>query len=185
MYEVCLYFDSVEKLRIVETNIFELCNMLPWTRGGNRIVRKSMLQIPGMKPVGLMHSMRYHTEVPVYSLSMYRVHCERTLRMRIDKPHSDEPCSNRENWDLMNARHVKNFHVELFRIIDQVNTIAAIVSASINTEDRGMKLPYSTDGSICLSPMLPPILRVDCEPTICPYGFFVSIKSESIRKLLA
>lgn len=75
----------------------------------------------------------------------------------------------------MEPWRVRGFHEALFGLIAYVSSCAVLLSSSINTEDRGMALPYAFDGSVCLSPELPTILGVKSRPLKSAYDYFVAI----------
>lgn len=176
MYDVVIYFKPGTDLNEIESAILTHMSIFKWNRGGNHVVQKSIMLIPGTNPVGLMHSMRNQSQSsdhPCYCVSIYEKHCVRALGMPINNS------TNGENWNKIAPQKVRDFHRTIFQLIAHVNQVSPIVSASINTEDNGMIRPYTTDGTICISPNLPQILGIEFEQLEDSHSCFVSVKLDT------
>jgi hypothetical protein len=177
MYDTCLYFQRGTNLADIEPVIFEAGRQ--WQGAGPELL-KSILHIEGLPSVGLVHSKRSERLIagsknkytfPSYCVAIYPPHYERALGLGICAYGTDQ-----ETWDKMDPMKVRLFHEALFQLIRGVHRHHPILSVSINTEDRGMALPYTRDGSICISPNLPPILGVKANSLSNACGYFVSIE---------
>ncbi len=178
MYDVWMYFRPEIDMALVESIIFEEGKLIPWHGEGPELV-KSILRIDGLPSIGLVHGSLPKRDAvgrnlgrpfPCYSVAIYPPHCERALGAQINPDTSDL-----EDWHQMDPVRVRLFHIALFRLIRAVSNRISIISASINTEDRGMRLPYAYDGSVCISPALPPILDIEAKPLPDSHGYFVSV----------
>jgi hypothetical protein len=178
MYEVWMYFRRGSNLDRVEALVFDYDRLLRWDGVGPQS-RKSILFIDGLPSVGLVHCKEEERPIPgepnmksfpAYSLAIYPPQYERCLGKSIHHPDSD----NVELWHLMEPWRVRRFHEALFGLIAYVSRYEVLLSSSINTEDRGMALPYAFDGSVCLSPALPEILGVQSRPLEYAYDYFVA-----------
>lgn len=83
-----------------------------------------------------------------------------------------------EKWWHLDPERVRLFHAVLFGLIRNFAQNIPLLGASINTEDRGFARPYTLDGSICVSPNVARILRLDATPIQSSYGFFVSVRPD-------
>jgi hypothetical protein len=178
MYEVWMYFSAKTDITVIESIIFEEGNLIPWHGVGPQAV-KSILRIDGLPSVGLVHNSLPKRDAvgknparsyPCHNVAIYPPQCKRALGAQIKTGLSDL-----ENWDEMDPVRVRIFHTALFQLIRSVSKKVKLISASINTEDRGMQSPYTYDGSVCISPALPPILRVEAKCLPDSYGYFVSV----------
>jgi hypothetical protein len=164
MYQVHMYFQPGTELDIIERAIFATGNPIHWPGAGPRFV-KSILRIEGLPSVGLVHNPITYNAFPTYCLSIYPPQYKRALGANIQT-------RTGENWTSIAPSKIKLFHEALFHLIREVNAQVPIISASINTEDVGMMAPYTSDGSICISPNLVPILEMKATELTDSFGFF-------------
>lgn len=178
MYEICLYISREYDSGYVLSAVRESADLSVWDESGSPKCFKTILPISGLVPVGLVHSylhaQRPFREFAVYSLSIYPPQCHRALGGFI---HGEEGLEF-ENWPNLDTEKVRLFHSALFSLVHNFARKVPLVGASINTEDRGMAHPYTTDGSICISPNVAQILGLKAVSIEGSCGFFVGVRPD-------
>jgi hypothetical protein len=173
MYELNLFLHHEAKLDVVHRIALKAGNFIQW-EGFPEGAIKTIARFDGLPSVGLIHTWLDCGETfsyNIYSIKMYQEHCKRALGMTINTYERDE-----ENWNRMEQSKVRLFHAGLFGVIREVNARIEIISASINTENRGMMSPLTRDGSVCISPKLPPILGINSKPIGDGEDYFVKVE---------
>lgn len=171
MYEMWIYFERGTDLSRVETEVIRSGHLQKW-KGAKPKLLKTILNIKDSPGVGLIHHKINQSKTfpyPAYTFAIYPPHYERLLGMKIT-----ERCDV-ENWDQMEEYRVRNFHEALFDLLRKLRETCGFISVSINTEDRGMRRPYTEDGSVCISPLLGQVLKLPARALPNSHGYFAAV----------
>lgn len=176
MYDTVIFFKPGARLDGLEQLISEIDFLKAWDGAGPSL-KKSIMMIDELGPVGLVqhpiHESKFR-KYPGYSFSIYPPHYERVLGMSIV---ANSDSDKDENWHKMELLKVQLFHMALFHLVAKVNSHIEVLSTCINTEDRGFAMPYTYNGSICISPNLAAVLALECTEIPHSYGFFTEVSN--------